>query len=303
MFTHLLCPLDGSRPAEAALPVAACVAEKSGARVTLLHVLEHAAPASVHGEHHLTQKEEAEAYLRETTTRFFPKSVCVDWHVHEERPRRIEDGLVAHVRELGCDMFVMCTHGRVRVRDRLWGDMAQRIIRERIAPLLLLKPDADGVVPMPFRKILVPLDGEHEHEHGLALGADLARLCEAALALLTVIPTSGVLRDEDAITGTFLPNATEAMLELREKNAVAYLQTHVGRLCESGTRVSGSVTHGDPAKCIIGLVAETGTDLVVLGTHGKAGTHAFWSGSLTPRLLRRVKASFLLAPHPRDSAR
>jgi nucleotide-binding universal stress UspA family protein len=300
VFSHLLCPLDGSRLAEAALPVAAYLAEQAGARVTLLHVLERGAPATIHGDRHLQDQAEAEAYLRETKTRAFAPGARVDWHVHDEPPRTIEEGLLAHVRELGCNMFVMCTHGRVRVRDRLWGNMAQRIIRERIAPVLLLTPRKSGVVPMPFRKILVPLDGDPEHEHGLAQGAFMARLCDASITLLSVVPTSGVLKDEDAITGTFLPNASEEMCALKESQAVAYLQTHVGRLCESGSRASGSVTRGDPARCITACVKDTSADLVVLGTHGKAGTTAFWSGSLTPRLLRRVDASFLLAPHPRD---
>ena len=60
MFKHLLVPLDGSRLAEAALPAAILVAQKSGAKVTLLHVIERNAPKSVHGNVHLRTAEEAE---------------------------------------------------------------------------------------------------------------------------------------------------------------------------------------------------------------------------------------------------
>ena len=53
---------------------------------------------------------------------------------------------------------------------------------------------------------------------------------------------------------------------------------------------------GDPAEEIIKAVQETRTDLIVLGTHGRIGTDAFWAGSVTPRLLDRIPVSFLLVP-------
>src|SRR3972149_3250339 len=61
MFRHMLVPLDGSRLAEAVLPVTAAFARALGAKVTLLHVVEPAAPTTVHGDVHLTQAEEAVA--------------------------------------------------------------------------------------------------------------------------------------------------------------------------------------------------------------------------------------------------
>src|SRR5207302_1377683 len=53
MFNHLLVPLDGSKLAEAILPAAAAWAERLHARLTLLHITEKNAPATIHGEHHL----------------------------------------------------------------------------------------------------------------------------------------------------------------------------------------------------------------------------------------------------------
>jgi nucleotide-binding universal stress UspA family protein len=44
IFSHLIVPLDGSQLAEAALPVAAHLAQILDARVTLLHVIERGAP-------------------------------------------------------------------------------------------------------------------------------------------------------------------------------------------------------------------------------------------------------------------
>src|SRR3970040_770796 len=64
MFRHVRVPLDGARLAEAVLPVTAAFARALGAKVTLLHVVEPAAPATVHGDVHLTQAAQAETHLR-----------------------------------------------------------------------------------------------------------------------------------------------------------------------------------------------------------------------------------------------
>ena len=72
MFKHILLPLDGSQLAEAALPVVVYLADKLKAQVTLLHIIEKNAPASVHGQRHLTNEAEACQYLQEVAEKAFP---------------------------------------------------------------------------------------------------------------------------------------------------------------------------------------------------------------------------------------
>jgi nucleotide-binding universal stress UspA family protein len=57
LFDHIVVPLDGSKLAEAALPVASVLAEKLGAKVTLLHAIEKGAPEEIHGQRHLRTEE------------------------------------------------------------------------------------------------------------------------------------------------------------------------------------------------------------------------------------------------------
>jgi nucleotide-binding universal stress UspA family protein len=63
MFKRLLVPLDGSHLAEAALPAAAFLALKLNAVLTLVHIVERNAPEEIHGDRHLTNADEANAYL------------------------------------------------------------------------------------------------------------------------------------------------------------------------------------------------------------------------------------------------
>src|ERR1700728_1708147 len=79
---HLIVPLDGSHLAEAALPITRQLAEKLGAPVTLVHLIERNAPQQIHGQHHISNPEEAERYLSELGRRVFPSGPRVEQHVH-----------------------------------------------------------------------------------------------------------------------------------------------------------------------------------------------------------------------------
>lgn len=296
MLKHLLAPLDGSDLAEAALPVAADLASKTGARLTLLHVLEQDAPGQVHGQRHLTRPEEAQAYLKGLADRLAATGIEADWHVHLEPTSQLASSLKEHAEELAPDLLVMCAHGRARLRDWLSGNIAQQTLKQGAIPILLLKPGPKGELIFPFHRILAPLDGQPSHEQGLPLAAEMARLFEAEIQLIMVVPTLEVLPAETAATGSLLPGATRAVLDLAEEQAQEYLGRHLAALKAKGLKASASLGRGDPLS-LISRTAETAkADLIVLASHGKIGSEAFWAGSLSARLVGRLNASFLLVP-------
>jgi nucleotide-binding universal stress UspA family protein len=63
-----------------------------------------------------------------------------------------------------------------------------------------------------------------------------------------------------------------------------------------GVSVSGRVMRADPAEGVLATAREMHSDLIVLGTHALSATQAFWSASMTPKVLHQAHASFLLAP-------
>ncbi len=296
MFQHLVVPLDGSPMAEEALPVAAGLAARAHATVTLLHVVERRPPKAVHGQPHLRQADQAEAYLAAAAARAFPPGVRVACHVHREAAGDVARSLVGHVEELRPDLIVMSAHGPVRLRDRLSGNLAQQVMTSGLVPVLLLRPGPDGAVRFPFRNFLVPLDGQAEHEGSLTPAGELAAILQAAAVLLTVVPTRHSLVRRGQVVADMLPGASREMLAISTGAAAEYLERHVTALAGQGLQASGRVLHGDPAREILQAADQADSDLIVLSTHGKAGTNAFWSGSIGPRLLRRAKVSFLLVP-------
>jgi len=297
MFKHLLVPLDGSRLAEAALPAAAYLAQALDAPVTLFHVIERDAPQAIHGERHLRDPDEARAYLDEVAARAFPSGLHVERHVHTSQVNDVARSIVAHVGELKPDLIVMCTHGWGGLRDWLFGNIAQQVIGLGRIPILLIQPAEDGGAP-PFscRQLLVPLDGDPEHEQGLPVATGLARACKAALHLVMVVYTLRTLPGERALTGRLLPGATAALLDLTQQGGQQYLDNHLAQLQAAGLSVRAGVRRGDPANAIVRTAQRVNADLIVLGTHGRSGMDAFWSSSVAPKVASQTHVPLLLVP-------
>jgi nucleotide-binding universal stress UspA family protein len=292
---HVLVPLDGSALAEAALPAAAATARAFDARVTLLHVLEEWAPATVHGHPHLTNEAEARVYLDAVAQRPAFRDRATEVHVHGIRTENVADSIMAHADELGADLVVLSTHGQGGLKGFLFGSIALRALGRGRTPILLVNPTPAGDAP-PFacRKILVPLDGSETHEPALPVASRLARGWRAALHLVVVVPTAGTLSGHRAATGILMPLATRAMLEIAEQEAAAYVKGLESALSSEGLAASSSVSRGEPVAAILEAAKAIEADLVVMATHARGALEGFWSGSLTPKLMQRLDRPILL---------
>ena len=297
MFKHILLPLDGSVLAESVLPAAAYLARVFGAKITLVHIIEKDGQAVVHGERHLTQPAEAEAYLVQIRQRAFAPETAVSLHVHESAMQDVAQGIVEHQDELTPDLIVMCSHGRGGFRDLVFGSIAQQVITSGRVPVLLVRPQAaDGQKPFECRSILAPTDGRPHHEVGLLTAARLAQTTRARLNLIAVAPTLETLAGRQAATGRFMPGATRTMLEIVEDELRSYLGGMAERFQAEGVAVSALVGRGDPAALIARNAETTHADLIVFATHGKAGTKAFWAHSIGAKVLAQTARPALLVP-------
>lgn len=296
MFKHILVPLDGSHLAEAALAPASQLAQTLGAPVTLIHIIEQDARREVHKDRHLTETDEAQAYLREVAARAFPSTMKVETHVHSAAVEDVAQSIVQHAQEeFAPDLIVMCTHGKSGVRDILFGSIAQQVVAHGATPLLLVRPKETGGT-FQLKRIFVPLDSESIHDDSLPLSEELARAFDAELYLFSVVPTFGTLAGEQAATGSMLPVTTAALLDIKEENACEHLQEHLNSLHAAGLRAAAEVARGDPAAEIVKSAQKAGADLIVLSTHRKAGMGAFWARSVAPNVANHSTLPLLLIP-------
>ncbi|HKK19841.1 MAG TPA: universal stress protein [candidate division Zixibacteria bacterium] len=297
MFKHLLIPLDGSSLAETVLPAAEYLAGKFDAWVTLVHVIEQNAPSEVHGEKHLTNAEEAEKYLAKVAADAFQPDVRVERHVHTSEVKDVAKSIARHVEEFATDLTILCAHGKSGLRDMLFGSIAQQVISFGSTPALIFRPvDDNSVADFSCGKILVALDGNQGHEEGLKVAVGLAQKCDIPIHLVMVVPTLGTISGSWTATSRITPGSTSRMLEIAVVEAADYLERQKTELVAKGIAVSADILRGDPATNITDAAREAEASVIILGTHGKIGMDAFWSGSITPKVFKRCRIPLLLVP-------
>lgn len=140
-----------------------------------------------------------------------------------------------------------------------------------------------------FRSILVPLDGSPFAEQALPIATEYARRTGALLQLALVHHPVPALA-----TALEVPEIESQLDEEARAREQSYLTSLVDRL--SGTRnvpVTSVVLDGGVAEALQRHIEATGTDLVVLTTHGRGPLSRFWLGSVADQLMRRLHVPLL----------
>ena len=137
---RVLVPLDGSRLAEAVVPLAETLARDHEADLLLVRALHPGGSAEAEVE----AQETAEAYLRTMAAGLAARGRAVEWKVwYDEPARAIADA--ARYNDVG--LIVMSTHGRGGLNRVLFGSVAERVLRAAPAPVLLWKAPLPAVTP------------------------------------------------------------------------------------------------------------------------------------------------------------
>jgi nucleotide-binding universal stress UspA family protein len=287
-FTRILVPLDGSRLAEAVLPVASSVADKLGARLLLLHVLERQPPAAVHGEPHHATAQAARADL-ETHARVLRRlGVGVEVHVHERPVDDVAAAIDSHAHELGADLIAMCAHGRTNVRTRLVGSIAERILRGGSIPILLRTARRSDLADFELRTLLAPIDFDHDVESALSAVRLIAPAYGATVVLLSA------LEPESPPTERLLPGTSAVMRELDLEDLDRRLAELAQRLRRDVAEVQTIVDARRPADAILTASESLPADLTVLVTDAHGRLSRWTDPSAAQRLLGRPDLTLLL---------
>jgi len=290
----ILVPLDGSRAAETALVSAGWLAARTGAEVTLLHVIEQAAHPRIHGDRHLVDAAEAQDYLGRVASEQLPEGVSHRIHVHDEATAHVAASIASHEVEFGTDLLVINPHGREGWRAWLAGNIPQRVAKRVVTPVLIARSVPGEETG--FGKILIPDDASPVHDGEWTVCFEMARAGNSGVELLTVVETTDTLGGVGAATAAFLPRSTDLVLELLEEEARGHLEGHVEQFRLQGIKAEAEILRGDPFSVLCSVIGESRPGLVVLRTHRRAGMEAWFSGSLTCRLLHHIGTSVLLMP-------
>jgi nucleotide-binding universal stress UspA family protein len=165
------------------------------------------------------------------------------------------------------DLVVMSTHGWSGFSRFALGSVTERVVREGISPVLIVRPPLK--VPPELRTALVPLDGSGVAEEVLPLVKTLA------LQPIQMVKLFRVVADPDDRTA-----------------ARNYLEGVAAHLTPTGVQCELQVDVGEPRQAI--KAAATDVDLVMLSTHGHGGFDRWRHGSVAAFVAREVNRPVLL---------
>jgi nucleotide-binding universal stress UspA family protein len=296
MFTRILIPLDGSIQAENALWCGGIWAARAGARVELFHVLERNAPAHIHGEPHLQNRDEARAYLQSAADRCLPEDVLFETCVMANAGNNVPTAIAEHLRETGSDLLAISPHGLGNWRMILHGSIPERVACASLLPVLIAFGRFGESRLGQGELVVIPDDADSRHERGWSRCVELLRLFGANACLVGVVETEGSLSGPQQAVVTMQPAAVRELLELRKEQLRAHLEEHLARLRSQGIEADVALIHGNPPLAVCGLARERRAGLVILRTHSRAGLNARLAGGFAAEFLRDPPCAVLVLP-------
>ena len=146
MYTNILVPIDGSGTSNEALGEAVRLAQLTGGRIRLLHVvdlLEHLAgleTASVHARDLLPALVQAgEELLTRTAAGIDADGLSIETELFEGGGARVSESIVDRAQKWGADLIVLGTHGRRGIGRVMMGSDAEQVVRISPVPVLLVR--------------------------------------------------------------------------------------------------------------------------------------------------------------------
>jgi nucleotide-binding universal stress UspA family protein len=319
MFQRIFVPLDGSKRAERAIPVAARIARNSGGSITLLRVITSSfefvgypmEPPNLIQEALQAELIVATDYLAEIAGSKQLEGIATKTEV---RTGITALTILSAADEQESDLIVMCSHGYTGLKRWMLGSVAQKVARHSQAPVFILREDgpiAAGLHPDPTCPIraLVPLDGSVLALAAIAPAASLvtalAAPAQRALHLTRVVNVPYTLNT----AGNQVP-LDPILREQMLSKAKTYLRTVTGNLrndpiADLKPLITWSVAdNADVAEALI-RVAENGEDaegsgipggcdLIAMATHGRSGLQLWTMGSITERVLEGTRLPVLV---------
>ena len=241
----ILVPLDGSKQALAALPVAKVLGEIERAALHILYIGDH---------------EPAKEELRSRLGREAP---VLDGFAIDARVGTPAVQILQVAGEMKPRMIVMCRHSGAE-RGKMLGRTALKVLHDAACPVVLVPPER-GAAPWHLHHVLVPHDGTPSTSAALQPAAELA---ERGRAELLVVHVTGI-KTAPAEAGSL---TTPRYVDQPQHEWPAWSTEFVNRLasvCPLGhLRVRMVLAHGDIAAETLGLCKRQSMDLIVLAWRG-----------------------------------
>ena len=283
---NIVAATDFSTRSQRAFRRAGQLARQIGAELTLVHVVDDDQPAAMVA----SEQREAGKFLDEQIEtldelRGLPCRALLTMG-------EPFDGILRAAETASADLIVMGSHRKQILRDIFVGTTIERVIRAGPYPVLMVNADPG----QPYRSVMAGIDMSEPSAHALKTAIGLGLVNDRSLTVVHafIAVAAGKLyvanarRDQiDDYIASERHVASEALFAFLKEQGLGNAQW------------SYRIEEGDAPAVISRAVNETGSDLVVIGTHGRSGIVKLLIGSVAEQVLRNLDVDILAVPPPR----
>ena len=283
MFSTVVLALDGSDGAKKAIPVAAELAEREGAKLVLAHVTEYLAAKG--GELPHPGEEEIRAEIEGEAEHLSTRGVETEVQFADSVLGGPAHAIVEIADRTGGDLIVTGTRGHTPVADVLLGSVSHRLLHIGKRPILVVPASVAGGARM--NTIVLALDGSEAAKRAIPIAVGLARENKSSLVIAHI----------DERMGT----RGQAPIDTEEEEIQAEIQRLVKDLAAEGIEAKIEMAEmaalgAEIAQAIADIAEKSRADLIVTGTRGHSELAGMLVGSVTQRLLHVAKQPVLAVP-------
>jgi nucleotide-binding universal stress UspA family protein len=270
---RILAATDLSTRGERALGRALRLRRRFGAQLTVLHVVEDELPEPI-----ATRRAEEARELIDRQLRARGEPPDLEATAVEVAFGTGYAAVIQRAQALGAGLTVLGSHRENTWRDLFLGSTIERVLRQGSTPVLTVRqePSAD------YRRVLVAVDFSVYSRRALEFACRLVPDGEFVVLHGYDLPFAGFLSE---------PPSREAVL--LEGEILEQMRALLRDLPIAPGRIRPEVRLGGALPSVEAAVGEFAPDLLVVGTHGRAGVARALLGSVAERLLRRPRCDVL----------
>ena len=189
--------------------------------------------------------------------------------------------IVTRAASLPAGLIVLGTHGRSGFDHLLLGSVTEKVLRKAPCPVMTVPPRVASASRLPYTRLLCPVDFSNSSLTALRFALSIAKESDAALTIVFVLEW----RAEGVPSVEFRREAKEDA----QRQLDALLSDEDRMWCRPTTQI----LHGRAYEEILTLARDDGTDLIVIGVHGRKVIDRMLFGSTTNHVVRQATCPVL----------
>jgi len=285
MYTSIVVGYDESESSKAALKEASLRVKRLGGKLLMVHAVYFDKEEFAILPSQMEKRFEIGTHLCLNAKKGVQNDFGLDGNVEsiicEGEPPEV---IVETAQGKKADLIALGTYGRKGLNRLLMGSVTSQVILNASCDVLVVKKPCTKCAGA-YTSLLVPFDGSASSQKALARACDLAKVDNAELSVLYVIPRYEEMMD------FFKTDAVKKSLYQEAEKIVGGAKKIAS---DRGMSIKAVVQEGHAGEKIVEIAGTLKNDLIVTGTHGWRGVNKAILGSTAERIIAHAACPVLI---------